>query len=136
MTSRKSFNAAAIEAAARPLPDPVQAVVARTQPGPVVVPEQPAASEPPRPGTAARLQVAAEARVEPAGQAASRKKEKGRAEAKDIDAPGRAGKVPIQTWIKPSTRRQLRIYALQNDRTVDGLLLEALDDLFRKYKIG
>ena len=47
--------------------------------------------------------------------------------------PGRAGTVLVAGHFDPAVRRQLKGIALDQDRTVQDLLAEALNDLFAKY---
>jgi len=48
-------------------------------------------------------------------------------------APSRAGKRSVSGHFAPDVSRQLRILAAETDRTVQDLLEEALNDLFRKH---
>ena len=45
----------------------------------------------------------------------------------------RAGKVQIQGYFPPSTRKRLKLLAVTSGRTMEELLAEALDDLFAKH---
>lgn len=45
---------------------------------------------------------------------------------------GRAGKSGIAFWVDPDAARQLRVIAAEDGRTIQSLMEEALDDLFRK----
>jgi hypothetical protein len=47
--------------------------------------------------------------------------------------PSREGKRAIAGHFDPAVSRQLRYLALENDTSVQALLREALNDLFRKY---
>jgi hypothetical protein len=47
--------------------------------------------------------------------------------------PSRQGKKAIAGHFDPAVSRQLRQLALEQDTTVQGLLAEALNDLFEKY---
>ncbi len=49
-------------------------------------------------------------------------------------APSRIGKRSVSGHFSPEVSRQLRILAAEADRTVQGLLEEALNDLFRKHE--
>ena len=48
-------------------------------------------------------------------------------------SPSRQGKRTIVGHYPPDVQKQLRLLAAQQDRTQQGLLAEALNDLFRKY---
>lgn len=48
-------------------------------------------------------------------------------------APSRLGKRSVGGHFTPEAARQLRILAAETDRTVQDLLAEALNDLFRKH---
>ncbi|MCH9806710.1 MAG: hypothetical protein K0U74_03170 [Alphaproteobacteria bacterium] len=60
--------------------------------------------------------------VEPAAQAASTNV-----------APSRKGKKVISGYFDPAASRQLRMLAIEQDTTVQALLEEALNDLFKKH---
>ena len=49
--------------------------------------------------------------------------------------PSRAGKKPITGFFDPEVSRQIKKVALEQDRTMQELLQEALNDLFRKYDL-
>ena len=46
----------------------------------------------------------------------------------------RAGKVQIQGYFPPSTRKRLKLLAVTSGRTMEELLAEALDDLCAKHR--
>jgi hypothetical protein len=46
---------------------------------------------------------------------------------------GRAGTSPITVHFPKQVRDQLKILAVQNDKTLHGLVGEAFNDLFAKY---
>lgn len=48
-------------------------------------------------------------------------------------APSRKGTRPITGHFPKNVRDQLKILAVERDQTVQGLLAEALNDLFAKY---
>jgi hypothetical protein len=50
-------------------------------------------------------------------------------------APSRAGKKPITGFFDPEVSKQIKKAALDKDRTMQELLQEALNDLFRKYDL-
>ena len=45
----------------------------------------------------------------------------------------RAGKRQIAAYFQPAVKKQLKLLTVENDSTVQGLLAEALNDLFAKY---
>ncbi len=47
--------------------------------------------------------------------------------------PSREGKVAIQGYFPEETRREIKMLAVRQDRTVEDLLGEAVADLLRKY---
>lgn len=120
--NRKPIDVNAFAAAALPQPDPVVTAVAAQKEPPRTVDVEVATEE-------ASLQV-----PEPREIRAARKA-KATASSAFVDTKGRAGKVGLQMWVKPEKRRKLRLYAAGHDRKIDGLLAEALDDLFLKLGI-
>ena len=50
-------------------------------------------------------------------------------------APSRTGKKPVTGFFMPEVSRQIKKAALEHDRTMQELLQEALNDLFRKYDL-
>lgn len=50
-------------------------------------------------------------------------------------APSRAGKKPITGFFDPEVSRQIKKVALEKDKTMQDLIQEALNDLFRKYDL-
>lgn len=48
-------------------------------------------------------------------------------------APSREGKKPITGFFVPEVSRQLKKLGLEQDKTVQELVREALNDLFHKY---
>lgn len=50
-------------------------------------------------------------------------------------APSRAGKKPITGFFEPEVSRQIKKAAIESDKTMQELLQEALNDLFRKYDL-
>ena len=50
-------------------------------------------------------------------------------------APSREGKKPVTGFFMPEVSRQIKKAALEHDRTMQELLQEALNDLFRKYDL-
>ena len=52
-----------------------------------------------------------------------------------VVAPSRAGKKPITGFFDPQVSRQIKKVALDKDKTMQELLQEALNDLFRKYDL-
>jgi hypothetical protein len=47
--------------------------------------------------------------------------------------PSRAGKKPVTGFFDPAVSRQIKKLGLEQDKTMQELLQEALNDLFRKY---
>lgn len=47
--------------------------------------------------------------------------------------PSRVGRVAIQGYFSEATRRELKMLAVRQDRTVEDLLGEAVADVLRKY---
>ena len=52
-----------------------------------------------------------------------------------VVAPSRAGKKPITGFFDPEVSKQIKKVALDKDKTMQELLQEALNDLFRKYDL-
>ena len=48
--------------------------------------------------------------------------------------PSRIGKKPVTGFFEPAVSRQLKRLGLDNERTMQELIQEALNDLFRKYE--
>jgi hypothetical protein len=48
--------------------------------------------------------------------------------------PSRVGKKPVTGFFEPTVSRQLKRIGLDHDRTMQDLIAEALNDLFRKYE--
>ena len=48
--------------------------------------------------------------------------------------PSRAGTVAITAHLPKEVRDRLKILAIRLDRTMNDLMAEALDDLFRKHE--
>ena len=46
--------------------------------------------------------------------------------------PGRAGKTNVTAYFPPAVKKQLRLLAAEEETTIQGLLAEALNDLFAK----
>lgn len=49
-------------------------------------------------------------------------------------APSRAGKVQISAFVSDDTRKQLKLLATEQGRSLNDLLSEGFDLLFEKYK--
>ncbi len=47
--------------------------------------------------------------------------------------PGRATKSNVTGYFDPAVKKQLRMMMAENETTIQGLLAEALNDLFAKY---
>ena len=54
---------------------------------------------------------------------------------RNTTAPSRVGKKPITGFFDPAVSRQLKKLGLDQDHTIQDLLQEALNDLFRKYDL-
>lgn len=48
--------------------------------------------------------------------------------------PSRVGKKPVTGFFEPAVSRQLKRLGLDHERTMQELIQEALNDLFRKYE--
>ena len=53
---------------------------------------------------------------------------------KVVTVPSRIGKKPVTGFFEPSVSRQLKRLGLDHERTMQELIQEALNDLFRKYE--
>jgi hypothetical protein len=49
--------------------------------------------------------------------------------------PSRVGKKPVSAFFDPEVSRQIKKLGLDQDKTMQDLLQEALNDLFRKYNL-
>ncbi len=49
--------------------------------------------------------------------------------------PSRVGKKPVTAFFDPEVSRQIKKIGLDQDKTMQDLLQEALNDLFRKYDL-
>lgn len=49
--------------------------------------------------------------------------------------PSRVGKKPITGFFEPEVSRQIKKAAIESDKTMQELLQEAINDLFRKYDL-
>jgi hypothetical protein len=49
--------------------------------------------------------------------------------------PSRVGKKPVTAFFDPEVSRQIKKIGLDRDKTMQDLLQEALNDLFRKYDL-
>jgi hypothetical protein len=49
--------------------------------------------------------------------------------------PSRIGKKPVTGFFEPAVSRQLKRVGLDHDKTMQELIQEALNDLFRKYDL-
>jgi hypothetical protein len=55
-------------------------------------------------------------------------------QAGEVRSAGRNGKKPLSVWVTPEARRTLRQLAAEQDRTIESLIGEGLNDLFQKYQ--
>ena len=53
---------------------------------------------------------------------------------KSAMVPSRIGKKPVTGFFEPAVSRQLKRLGLDHERTMQELIQEALNDLFRKYE--
>ena len=51
-----------------------------------------------------------------------------------VTVPSRIGKKPVTGFFEPAVSRQLKRLGLDHERTMQELIQEALNDLFRKYE--
>ena len=51
-----------------------------------------------------------------------------------VTVPSRVGKKPVTGFFEPAVSRQLKRLGLDHERTMQDLIQEALNDLFRKYE--
>lgn len=91
-----------------PVPAPVTPAIALVAPAPAPVATAPVAVPPPMP-------------VAPI-------------QASEMRSSGRNGKKPLSVWVTPEARRTLRQLAAEQDRTIESLIGEGLNDLFQKYQ--
>ena len=54
--------------------------------------------------------------------------------ARNAIVPSRIGKKPVTGFFEPAVSRQLKRLGLDHERTMQELIQEALNDLFRKYE--
>lgn len=47
--------------------------------------------------------------------------------------PSRRGMKALTVWVDPAVHRQIRMMALEQNRSTEDMLREALADLFQKY---
>ena len=57
---------------------------------------------------------------------------KARSTAEGYRPPSRQGKRAAVAWLEPEAIKQLNIYAIQHDRNVQDLLVEAINDWFAR----
>jgi len=110
---RRPIDLGALQAVALPQPDPVEEVSGRAK--------APAAPKPDRPAPPAKPKTAPEPK---AGKGAKSQQ------------ASRQGKVGIQFWTEPETRKQLKRFAMEYDRTLDDIMREAVADFMTKNKIA
>ena len=53
-----------------------------------------------------------------------------------VKAKGRAGRQFIAAHVVPEAAKQFKLLAVQQDRTTQDLLVEAINDLFAKYGLS
>lgn len=85
-----------------------------------------------KPSLASALQTASDKNSPPVSRPpASKRVDKA---VSQITPPSRQGKKAITGFFDPAVSRQLKQIALDEDKTIQSLLTEALNDLFLKYK--
>lgn len=126
MPKRQKLDLAAIAAAAQPHPDPVQAAMS---PAPRVIKPQSA------PETEALDLKPAEA--QPMPEAPSAPNDNPPAAPTTIaKRPSRKGRVQITGWFADTTRKRLKLLAVEEDTSVEALLGEGIELLFAQRKRG
>ena len=53
--------------------------------------------------------------------------------AKSNQPPSRRGKKALTAYFEPEVLKQLKLLAAAEDKTIQGLLAEAINELFKKY---
>lgn len=107
---RRPIDLGALQAVAIPQPDPVEEVA------------RPTKAPPKRAGKAPAKRKATTAEAP--------------ARAHKQQQASRQGKVGIQFWTEPETRKQLKRFAMEHDRTLDDLLREAVANFMAENKIA
>lgn len=51
-------------------------------------------------------------------------------------ATGREGRQFVAAHVKPEVIKQLKMIAIQNDKTIQGLIVEAINEIFQKYGVS
>jgi hypothetical protein len=59
----------------------------------------------------------------------------GRSAAEGYRPPSRQGKRAAVAWLEPEAIKQLNMFAIQHDRNVQDLLVEAINDWFAKQNL-
>lgn len=102
--------------------------------GPAPESEAPAPSPAPVPATPTIALVAPAPVVATAPVAAPPPTPVAPIQAGEMRSSGRNGKKPLSVWVTPEARRTLRQLAAEQDRTIESLIGEGLNDLFQKYQ--
>jgi hypothetical protein len=93
-----------------------------------------------RPLDASMFATAAVGQPDPVAVAIAPRAEPPRLESLGVPAPkakhSRAGKVQVQGYFSQATRRQLKMLAAQQGRTVEDVLGEAIADVLAKHSMG
>jgi len=84
-------------------------------------------------GNLADLQKALERGSKPAPQ--TERSETTAARAGSYKAPSRENKTPITAYLSPDYKTSLRLIQARENRSIQALIGEALNDLFAKYKV-
>jgi hypothetical protein len=85
-------------------------------------------------GNLADLQKALERGGKPA-PAAQTERTEATARAGSYKAPSRANKTPITAYLSTDYKTSLRLIQARENRSIQALIGEALNDLFAKYKV-
>jgi len=85
-------------------------------------------------GNLADLQKALERGSKPAPAPQSERTETA-ARAASYKAPSRENKTPITAYLSPDYKTSLRLIQARENRSIQALIGEALNDLFAKYKV-
>jgi hypothetical protein len=68
--------------------------------------------------------------TQPTPQATDQVHRRSRSTAEGYRPPSRQGKRAAVAWLEPEALKQLNLYAIQHDRNVQDLLVEAINDWF------
>jgi hypothetical protein len=71
----------------------------------------------------------------PSAVSADETKRKPRSTVEGYRPPSRQGKRAAVAWLEPEAIKQLNLYAIQHDRNVQDILVEAINDWFVKERL-